>query len=257
MTLYEEPGLAGLELWHGIVDGQCLADMPSAAPAYFGTVCRFLLDIHSGTAVTQDPSDTQALRRATQFAHVVLSGGDASSHLLASALSEHALPFTWEVDDSGPFAARRGALRIFTRMGWRDGVALDLGQTSLKIITRNGCRVIPRDWDRLPLGAGALDSGTGRTRLRQFLRVALEPHAGADGVALGLPVALDSAGLARPATYPGLSGTVIAWLADLFPPGSVALNDAVLAAAGFPPPAGQKRLVLTLGFGIGGALWDR
>jgi len=224
---------------------------------YFDALCRFLLDIHAGTAVTRDPSDTQALRRAARFAHVVLSGGDASSPPLVSVLSAQALPFTWEVDDSGPFAARRGALRIFTRKGWHEGVALDLGQTSLKIITPTGCRIIPRDWDRLPLGAGALDSDTGRVRLRQFFHDALEPHAGTDGVALGLPVALDSAGLARPATYPGLSGAVISWLADLFPPDSVALNDAVLAAGGFPPPAGQKRLVLTLGFGIGGALWDR
>jgi predicted NBD/HSP70 family sugar kinase len=43
--------------------------------------------------------------------------------------------------------------------------------------------------------------------------------------------------------------------AGLFACPCVVLNDAVLAGVGFPPKAGEKTLVVTLGFGIGGALW--
>jgi predicted NBD/HSP70 family sugar kinase len=43
---------------------------------------------------------------------------------------------------------------------------------------------------------------------------------------------------------------------ELFDCPWVVLNDAVLAAVGFPPKAREKTLVVTLGFGIGGALWE-
>jgi predicted NBD/HSP70 family sugar kinase len=34
------------------------------------------------------------------------------------------------------------------------------------------------------------------------------------------------------------------------------LNDAVLAAAGFPPAKHEKTVMITMGFGLGGALWE-
>jgi hypothetical protein len=43
---------------------------------------------------------------------------------------------------------------------------------------------------------------------------------------------------------------------SLFSAPWVVLNDAVLAALGFPPKRPEKTLVLTLGFGVGGALWE-
>jgi hypothetical protein len=257
MRVYEEVGLSALELWHGIVDGQVIADMPVSSRSYFEALCSLLCHVHQGVAATNDEQDTATLRRAANFQRVILCGGDAQNPTLESVLNERQVAFTWEIDRTGIFAAQRGAVRIFSRLGWSNGVALDLGQTNLKVITKSGNYTVPRDLQRLPLGANALDEATGRARLRLLLGDTMQRFAAeSDGVVLGLPVALDREGVARAASYPGLVGEVIPWLHDLFPPGSVLLNDALLAAAGFPPPLPQKTLVLTLGFGIGGALWD-
>jgi predicted NBD/HSP70 family sugar kinase len=74
-------------------------------------------------------------------------------------------------------------------------------------------------------------------------------------VVLALPVALDSVGLAQPSTYPGLYGPVEPLFSELFECPWVVVNDAVLAAVGFRPETREKTLVVTLGFGLGGALW--
>jgi hypothetical protein len=247
VTVYEAHGIHGLELWNAVSLSATLFQLRDQKPEYFAGLCDVLLRLHAGQ-VSAD------LDRAAGFQEVIFCGGEAQHPLLEQTLKKAAPPFAFEIDRTGEFAARRGALRIFEQMGWHRGVALDLGQTQLKVITAAECRSLARDTEWLPLGPKALDVETGRARLRDFLAGALP--ADADGVVLGLPVELDRDGLAQSATYPGLWGAVEPIFAELFSVPWVVLNDAVLAAAGFRPADRRKRLVVTMGFGIGGGLWD-
>jgi len=254
---YEVPGLSGLELWDGLSRGASLYRLRESKRDYFEALRDFLLRLHAGTASTEDAHDTENLARAARFERVLFCGGEALHPLLEGILADTPLPFCFEIDRIGEFAARRGALRIFREMGWRRGVALDLGQTQLKVITASACRMIARDPHLLPVGFDSLDPAAGLARLRDLLRQGLSnAESPMDGVVLALPVALDQNGSARPATYPGLSGPVEPLFADLFRTPWVVLNDAVLAAAGFPPAKHEKTVVITMGFGLGGALWE-
>jgi hypothetical protein len=253
MIVYQHPGLAGLELWQGMSGHATLFDLRDDKPAYFRGLRDFLEQLRRGDARSREEHDERAFGRAIGFDDVVFCGGEADHPLLAESMNGASFPH--QVGAAGPYSASAGAACIFREMIWMRGLALDLGQSRLKVISAQRCREIPRDTFMLPLGALSLEASRGIARLRYMLDRGLMTVRDADGVVLGLPVALDAAGVARPSTYPGLYGPVQPLFADLFSTPWVVVNDAVLAARGFPPPAGRKRLVVTLGFGIGGALW--
>lgn len=255
MTVYRMPGLRGLELWHGIVRGATLFELRHAKPRYFEAMREFLICLHGGEASADDPEDTRALSAAAGFQRVVLCGGDAAHPALRVAFDAADLPFRYEVE-AGAFAGRAGALRIFEELGWGRGVALDLGQSQLKVSTAERDFAIARDQSLLPYGRDAIDHRLGRGRIREMLRQALDQAGPTDGVVLALPVAIDEAGVAGSSTYPGLFGPIDALFGEMFVAPWVVLNDAVLAARGLLPRPREKLLVLTLGFGVGGAVWD-
>ncbi len=257
MIVYNAPGLRGLELWRGISRGATLFQLRERKQEYFHGLREFLIRLYHGDATAGDERETEALRIAAGFARAVFCGGEALHPLLERTLGPESLPFAIEIDAGGLYAARRGALRIFESMGWRSGVALDLGQSQLKVMTLGGNASVRRDTTLLPFGAGAIDAELGRQRLRDLIQEGLSAVAGCpDGIVLSLPVALDREGVAEPATYPGLFGPVEPIFSSLFSVPWVVLNDAVLAALGFPPSRSEKTLVVTLGFGVGGALWE-
>lgn len=265
MIVYDEPRLCGLELWRGLSGGATLFQLRQQKREYFQGLREFLVRLHYGRAEAGDERETAALRKAEGFTRAVFCGGEALHPLLDPILRAGELPFAIEIDTGGVYAAKRGALRLFQSMGWRRGVALDLGQYQLKAMTAGGNSSVPRDVMLLPFGAHAIDAALGRSRLRSLVREGLSQAARSgeagnglpEGIVLALPVALDRDGVAQPATYPGLFGPVQAIFSGLFGCPWVVLNDAVLAALGFPPQGHEKTLVVTLGFGIGGALWER
>lgn len=255
------PGLTGLEIWHGMPQDKPFPVLRESKNEYFTALRDFLLRLHEGTAVTIDPADTLALQQAKDFRLAIFCGGEAQHPSLRAILQAKELPFSISIDESGEFVGHRGAQEIFDTMRWRNGVALDLGQTQLKVMTACGSTCIPRDLRQLPLGAHALSAETGRLRLRTLIEDGLrcgrkltpQPP---EGIVLALPVALDHNGIAQSATYPGLFGPVEPIFSDVFLKLPwIVLNDAVLAALAFRQPP-EKTLVVTLGFGIGGALWE-
>jgi hypothetical protein len=249
-------------LWHGIARGSSLDQLRGDKAAYFCGLREFLVRLHHGRAESKDASDTQGLRVAAGFRQVVFCGGEAAHRDLARTLAEEPLPFSYAINRAGIYAARAGALAVFEEMGWRRGIALDLGQVQLKVITTAGECCLARDEALLPYGARAIDSALGVKRLREMIDQGLQlgqrmRNTPADGVVLGLPVAINEKGNARPASYPGLEGRIERIFAEVFAPTPwVVMNDAVLAARGFPPAHKEKKLVVTLGFGAGGALWE-
>jgi len=244
MRVYNHPGLQGLEIWHGLADHAPLYQLRDDKPAYFSGLCRFLKQLHAGTARTASGNPLQA---AAGFKKLILTGGDTAA---ASA----ALDWPHELINPGPYAARAGAEAVWREMGWQRPLAIDLGQLHLKWFTPETNRMAERDESQLPFGKDALDASTAQARLRAFLKQTLT--ADHDGVLLALPVEISDDGLAEPSTYPGLYGPIEPIFEDLFPNTPwIVCNDAVLAARGFPPATNEKTLVLTLGFGVGAAIW--
>lgn len=244
MHPYRHPDLQGLEVWQGIARHSTLHQLRHDKRAYCSGLDEFLGHLHAGTAQTAagDP-----LGAAAGFQRLLLAGGDAAE---ASA----ALQWPNQLVAPGPFALRVGAEAIWREQGWWNPIAIDLGQTRLKILTPHTSQAIERDESFLPFGRAALPDEEGRARLRQWLRRHLPGEY--DGVLLALPNAIDDHGAAESSTYPGLFGPVEPIFKDLF--GAVPVifgNDAILTARGYPPAFGEKTLLLTLGFGVGAALW--
>jgi hypothetical protein len=244
MLVYQHPGLQGLEIWHGLTRHTTLYQLRDDKSAYFAGLSDFLRALHAGTAET---AGGNSLAAAIGFQKLILTGGEAAA---ASAV----LDCPHELVNPGPHAARSGAEAIWHELGWRRPLAIDLGQSRLKYFTPEASGVIERDESLLPFGKDALTSGEGRARLRDFIRPVLIPDR--DGILLALPAEITSDGLAEPSTYPGLFGPIDPIFESLFPDTAWAVcNDALLAARGYPPAAREKTLVLTLGFGVGAALW--
>ena len=241
MMLGDVPGLTGLEIWPGVADGVPLYHYRESRRTYFLALAEFLVRLHRGEAGTEDAG------RAVGFARAVFAGGEALHPMLAAVLATTPLPFEVEIETGGPYSAREGAQCLIEQMGWQRGVALDVGQVQLKVMTAAGDCLVPRAEGDAPV----------RTMIREGLAKA-EGLLGAapDGVALGLPVRIDRRGVAEPASYPDLAGPLQPLLGDLFRSPWIVLNDAVLTALGFPPRDGEKTLVVTLGFGLGAAIWE-
>lgn len=239
MIVYQHPGLEGLEIWHGLARHAALFQLRDDKAAYFAGLGEFLERLHAGTAET---ASGDQLGRAAGFKRLLITGGEAA-----------AIPFPHTQLLPDPFCARRGAEAIWAEFGWRRPLAIDLGQTQLKRMTLTENTAFTRD---LPYGRTALPEAEGRARLRAFVRLALSAAGDYDGVVLGLPNRITAEGEAESSTYPGLYGPVEPLFGSLFPNVPwVVVNDAVLTARGHPPEAKQKTLVLTMGFGVGAALW--
>jgi hypothetical protein len=252
VILYQRSGLSGIELWRGISRGATLFQLRGDKPRYFSALREFLVQLHLGEARSEDD-----VIGAKGFSQLVLCGGESGHPALQRAMAADGLPFSVRIDTGGAYAAREGALRIFHEMGWHHAVALDLGQLHLKVMTADRNVIVARNEERLPFGANAIDAESGRAEIRKMIRNGLAAVPCPDGVVLGLPVAIDAAGVAASATYPGLFGPVEPIFAELFDCPWVVMNDAMLAAVGFEPEQPGKSLIVTLGFGIGGALWQK
>lgn len=214
MRVYQYPGLQGLEIWNSRVGDTTLDQLRENKPALYKALDKLLTQI--------------------RFEHLILTGGEAAN----------ASPYIHHKHELRPHAARQGAEAIWVEEGWRNPVALDLGQTALKWYTPTNSGVIPR---QLPHGPHALPPEIAQARLRDFLRPAIPQNI--DGAILALPCAITPEGEAEPSTYPGLYGPVEPIFAELFPKVPwLVINDAVLAAR-----AAENALVLTLGYGIGAA----
>lgn len=239
MIVYQHRGLEGLEVWHGLARHTTLFQLRDDKPAYYAGLAEFLLRLHAGAAET---ANGDPLAPAAGFERLLITGGEAA-----------AIPFPHTLLPPDPFCARRGAQAVWNELGWQRPIAIDLGQTQMKLMTANENRAFKRD---LPYGRAALPESEGRDQLRAFVRQALATANECDGVVLALPNRITAEGEAESSTYPGLYGPLEPLFAPLFPRVPwVVVNDAVLTARGYPPESKQKTLVLTMGFGVGAALW--
>jgi hypothetical protein len=207
--------LHGLEIWDGLVNGTPLHQDPSGLP-------EFLRQLHAGTART---ASGKPLEIAAAFQNLILTGGGAA-------------PLGWPGERvvPGPYAIRPGAEIVWAEQVWQRPAAIDLGQSRVKWLTPDAQGGIERN------GRPFLD----------LIHEALPPDC--DGLLLALPTAIDKHGNAEGCTYDGLRGPLAPLFAGL-PVPWIAWNDAMLTARGYPPANDESTLVLTIGFGIGAAIW--
>jgi hypothetical protein len=187
------------------------------------------------------------------FGAVAVTGGGLLEPGVREALADRFPgPLTFAPDPV--FAAALG------RFGDAALVA-DVGQTAIKVVHAGGRFLYPRDWGVLPPAEDIRPEDVARQRaaLRSFVAAALRPHhvARRGTVVLALPCDFPG-GVPGACSYAGLGGDADFVEAVLAGAGLAAcdcvyLNDAVLAALSVARRA-VPTLVVTLGFGVGGAL---
>ncbi len=229
------PYVVPLEVWDLPVGGQLL-QMWRAADAF-----------------PERLAEAVALVRAQHpaIAHVHLAGGGASVGC-ADAVATLGLPCT---RDDDPFTAALAGAALLP-----GAACADIGQTGVKLARGEDTWRIRRDLARAPLrdGVPRADRVAARTSTVAALGEALATT-GARQLVVALPCEFTAAGEPLGCTYcwPERDPHLLADLARLADAELAVLNDAELAAVGAGPglPRGVTSLVVTLGFGVGAALW--
>ncbi len=252
LTRHCDPRVMPLEIWDVVVDGVPLYRIERGVGfgAALGRAAEALAaGVAESESGTRFPDACRAIRR------VVLVGGAADEIVWRSA---H-LPAEHSSDPE--HCAEQGGLAILRRAGKR-GLVVDLGQSRLKIGSGECRRTYARDFDAIPVSQRPVD-GAGRQALVAFVTTALREAARAEppeALVLALPCEISDDGVIGTCTYPWLKGDGI--VSEILAAAGLAgvptwlLNDAELAALGVAErgPVRQPTLVLTLGFGVGGAL---
>ena len=250
-------GVIALEIWDLEVRGVTLF-AAREEPDFGARLVEGVESIRSGSARTRSGFKVPD---ACRHIDAIFAGGGGLAGPIEDELRAIGLPF----HSAGAFAGEAGGLDLLDAMGARAGLVVDVGQSAIKISARSFRRRYPRDLTRLPVARPLGDRGESRDPFRSFvaeaLTLAMLEVGEADAIVLALPAELDDAGCPEGSSYPGLQGDrdlVAAVLARAGIPGARAalLNDAELAAlsARRVVPAEATALVLTIGFGIGGAL---
>jgi len=247
LTRHSDPRVIPLELWDVLVDGVPLHTVPRG-PGFGAELARVVDALAAGTART--PSGTRFPAVARQLERVVLAGGLAREVAWPAGATPAAI-----ASEPGR-CSERGGLAILARAG-RRGLVIDLGQSTLKIATCEHRFVSARDLLAIPP-----NTGRGREVLVDWVANALAEAARAappDALVFALPCEVSPLGRIGTCSYPWAEGDDIVLeildAAGLSRVPAALLNDAELAAIGVADAgAGARTLVLTLGFGVGGAL---
>ena len=232
------PGVVPIEVWDLPIEGRLLQEWRHA-PDF---ARRIGLAVH-------------AIREGvSEIAHVHLLGGGVNPEFGEAVRRHGGVPTSYSLDAFAP--ARAGAT---LRPG---ALCADVGQTAIKLVDRHDELRVERDLARAPLRDDVPHDRRAAARVStiQFLGAVLAERRAASAIVLGLPCELGDDGIPRGCTY--------CWRdpdPDLVPelsrlarrPISV-VNDAELAAVAAAQdaavPHDRTTLVLTIGFGVGGAL---
>jgi hypothetical protein len=250
-------GVTALEIWDLEVRGDTLFAARDE-PDFAARLAEGVEAIRRGEATTRS---RLTLPEACRGIDAIFAGGGGVTPTIEAALGALGLV----VHRGDAFAGEAGGLDLLDAMGARSGLVVDVGQSSIKVSARAGRTRIPRDFKRLPVTRPLGDRGDPREPFRDFVAdavlAAMRDFGAADALVLALPAELDDAGCPEGSSYPGLQGDrdlAASVLARAGIPGArvVLLNDAELAAlsAKRVVAAPSTALVLTIGFGIGGAL---
>ena len=261
---YRPPGIVPLELWDLIVDGRVLWEIMTE-PDFPEVLCQIIGALRQGEGETR--SEGRVPDVIAGFDSVHIAGGRSREPLVRSAMGTLELPVTFSGTPDYP--AQSEGLRLIGDLGGRTGWLCDLGQSTIKLSTKEQPMSFHRDLRRLPIRTGHPNESVPKQRvelrdwLAESLRCFSAKAAAPDAILFALPSRLDDQAVPEGSSYIGMAGdeNLVAdavGQAGLNPPRILVLNDAELAALeAFSGPSLQhsvKTLVLTLGFGLGAAL---
>ncbi len=200
------------------------------------------------------------------FDALAVAGGGLLDPGVHRALEDHFAGSLFLFPDP-VFAAGPGGRAILRQLG-RTGLVVDVGQTAIKIIRKDKSFLYPRDLGLLPHAEQVPPEQHHRQclLLRSFVADALRGHTQPlpGAVVLALPCDFPG-GVPGACSYAGLEGDAdfvedVLAQAGLAGVPCVYLNDAALAALSahelFGGGLSPRTLVVTLGFGVGGALLE-
>jgi hypothetical protein len=248
-----------IEVWDLPVDGEPLQSW-RAHPSFPGRLARVVRGV-----VHEPPARWGARARALadRVRDVYLLGGGAAAPGAVEAITSAG--FRCTVAEDPIFAAARAGLSLVPGGTF----CADIGQTAVKLVAHGRAWQVARPLDRAPLREEVPVENRARARRSTvgFLAEALATAEPVDGRAvLALPCEISDDGALAGCTYcwDSPDGALIGDLAreaGLSPGRVLVMNDAELAAvaADRDPrlPRAAVVLVLTLGFGVGGALLER
>lgn len=262
MIRVRHPGILPLELWDLLLPDGSILWHHMQSP-HLGEMLREVISqVWHGTAVTH--SEGQVNPKVSGFHTLHLTGGGAP------ALLEALKAGPWKettISREPSYGAAIGGGALLSDLG-HEGWVLDVGQSGFKISSGPVRLQKARDWTRMPLcdDAVVMDIAAQRAELRSCLAAFLKrmhqaTNAWPRALVVALPSRLDDDGVPEGCSYIGMEGDV-----DLIPDAMEAagmpagplfvLNDAELAAvsARHEFDLVKPALVLTIGFGVGGAL---
>ena len=117
---------------------------------------------------------------------------------------------------------------------------------------------MPRDYELFPDSYELVALEEAQVKIRDYYHFLLNQSTKIiDGIVLSLPVEIDHQCNANMCSYFGLEGDLSKIFTNSKNIPTVILNDAESAAYGVEAEVQGKTLIITLGFGIGGALWTK
>lgn len=266
-------GVEPIEIWDLLIgDGKILWERQDDPLV----VAAAIAQLRAGTAVSRSSGPVTA---ATGIERVFLTGGRLADEHLTQALTSELgrLGMAATCSSDAVFGAAAAAAEVFP-----DSLIIDVGQTQVKVVSHAGQTTWPRDVAVLPVAE--VDASDRVFRIdeqrEEFVDMvrcaidALHDRAGgcSDGVVLALPCTLEPDGAGGiglgASSYVGMAGDHqrLRDLVALVPRASWrVLNDAELAVfaarrvQSIEPAAfaGDRQLVITFGFGLGGCVWDQ
>lgn len=250
LARHTDPRVTPLEVWDVLVDGTPLHAVPRG-PEFEKALARMSAALIAGTAVSESATRFPAACR--EIVRVALVGGAVGAVEWTGPVP--VLPV------AGPErCAERGGLAILRRAGQR-GMVVDLGQSRLKVWSGGRRWSLPREFEKIPISGRPVD-GRGRAALVEFVADALREAAGpaVEAIVFALPCEISADAEIGTCSYPWAAGEQI--VPEMLAAAGLAgvptrvLNDAELAAIGVAEDCTMSgvTLVLTLGFGVGGAL---
>jgi len=262
MIRLQPPGILPLELWDLLMPDGSILWHHMQSPR-FGEVLREVISqVWHGTAATR--SEGQVSADVSGFHTLHLTGGGAPAVLEVMRRGPWA---ETTISSETAFGAATGGQALLAAHDL-DGWVLDVGQSGFKLCDGSVRLQRPRDWSRLPLqdDAVVIDLEDQRAEMRRCLAAFLvDMHQAAGGwprgLVAGLPSRLDDRGVPEGSSYLGMTGDVhlipdAMKLAGMPEASLFVLNDAELAAVSARHEFDliKPALVLTIGFGVGGAL---
>ena len=237
------PGITPVEVWDLVVGGRMLQAWRADA-GFPARVAEMVWMIREAPPATWSPQ-ARALARTIDRVHVAGGGADAA---IADAIATR-IPCSRSTD---PYAAARTASRL---PGPSPALGVDLGQTGIKLALADRTWRVERDFARAPFRDDVPLADRDRARASTIAWIAdALASAGTFGHAvIGLPCELDADGHPRSCTYAWRDPDP-SFIPELGLPSVAIANDAELAALAVHADPRSITLVLTIGFGVGGAL---